>query len=179
MCYNAASKQISLEVSNEKNINYPAFPAAGNLILFAMYGSSDNRHQPYYSLPYETIKVDDSITKSPTINQSSVTGLILDCRHSAPERKMAPVIYDEDGRVIYSSENITYDVLLNSGLCDYVPQSSTDLSRAGNNPLTIKSIALSDFNRDFVVSRADGVKILAANAQSGMLGKAAMIVLTN
>ena len=90
---------------------------------------------------------------------------------------MAPVIYDEDGQVIYSSENITYEVMLNSGLCDYVAQSSKDFSRAGRNPLTIKSMALSDFNRDFVVSRADGAKILAANAQSGMLAKAAMIVL--
>ena len=133
----------------------------------------------YYSLPSETINVDDSITKSPTINQSLVTGLILDCRNSSPERKMAPVVYDEDGRVIYSSENISYDVLLNNGLCDYIPQSSADLSRAGINPLRIKTMAVSDFNRDFVVSRADGAKILAANMQCNMLGKAAMVVLIN
>ena len=136
-----------------------------------------------YSLQVETINVDDSVTKlaapTPVTSQDLVTGLILDCRDSSPERKMAPAVYDEDGRVIYSSQDIAYDVLLNKGLCDYAPQSSPDSSRAGRNPLTIKPIALSDFNRDFVVSRVDGAKILAANVQNGILGKAAMVVLIN
>ncbi|MEI6285308.1 MAG: LPP20 family lipoprotein [Bacillota bacterium] len=119
------------------------------------------------------------ITPAPVVGQRSATGLILDCRNTSLERTMAPVIYDEDGRVIYSSTIISYDVLINKGLCDYVVQSSTDYSRAGNAPLTITPMALRDFNRNFVVSRADGARILAANDQSNMLAQAAVVVLIN
>ena len=119
------------------------------------------------------------IAPAPSIGLRQATGLILDCRNTSLERTMAPVIYDEDGRVIYSSRNISYDVLINSGLCDYVVQSSTDYSRAGNAPLTIKPLALRDFNRNFVVSRADGARILAANDQGNMLAQAAVVVLIN
>ncbi|MFA6075473.1 MAG: LPP20 family lipoprotein [Negativicutes bacterium] len=115
----------------------------------------------------------------PAVSQGPATGLILDCRGTSAERTMAPVIYNESGQVIYSSRNIAYDVLINSGLCDYVVKSSTDYSRAGNTPLMIRPIALRDFNRNFVVSNADGARILAADAQGGMLAKAAMVVLVN
>ena len=115
----------------------------------------------------------------PEVSSPSATGLILDCRGTSAERTMAPAIYDESGRVIYSSRNIAYDVLINKGLCDYVVKSSTDCSRAGAAPLTIRPIALRDFNRNFVVSNADGARILATDAKSGMLADAAMVVLIN
>ncbi|MFA6075776.1 MAG: hypothetical protein WCV63_07670 [Negativicutes bacterium] len=118
--------------------------------------------------------------RSTAVNgQRIITGLILDCLNSPAERTPAPVIYDEDGRIIYSRSNVTFDVLAVSGLCDYVDQNSTDYTRAGNAPLIIRPLALRDFNRNFVVSRADGARILAADAESGMLADAAMVVLIN
>ncbi|MEI6286808.1 MAG: hypothetical protein WCP79_09940 [Bacillota bacterium] len=113
------------------------------------------------------------------ISQRTNTGLILDCQNSSVERAPAPVIYDEDGRIIYSRSNVTFDVLAISGLCDYVDQNSTDYSRAGNAPMIIRPLALRDFNRNFVVSRADAARILAADAESGMLADAAIVVLIN
>lgn len=113
------------------------------------------------------------------VNQPLVTGLILDCRNTSLERTMAPGIFDEDGRVIFSSRCLSDDVLINKGVCAYVDSSSTDYSRAGSNPLVIKPMMLKDYNRNFVVTRADGDKILAADKQSGMLAKAAIVVLIN
>jgi len=113
------------------------------------------------------------------ISQRTNTGLILDCLNSSAERTAAPVIYDEDGRIIYSRSNVTFEVLAISGLCDYVDQNSTDYTRAGSAPLIIRPLALRDFNRNFVVSRADAARILAADAESGMLADAAIVVLIN
>ena len=132
---------------------------------------------PMSSLPLPVAPV--PVSSREAISRRPNTGLIIDCLQSSVERTAAPVIYDEDGQIIYSRSNVTFEVLAISGLCDYVDQNSTDYSRAGNAPIIIRPLALRDFNRNFVVSRADGARILAADAESGMLADAAIVVLIN
>ena len=107
------------------------------------------------------------------------SGIIIDCRNTSIEETMAPTIYDEDGRVVYGSRNVSNDILINKGLCSYVAADSTDYSRAGNNPINAAPMMLKDYNRNIVINRADGNKILSANQQYNFLSSAAVVVLVN
>lgn len=116
-----------------------------------------------------------------SVTSGTVTGLAIDCRGLSLERAMAPAIYDENGRIIYSSRFISDDALINNGMCDYDSVDAMNLPsfRAGNQPLMIKPVKLRDFNRNIVVSASDGDMILSANKQFGILKNTKVVFLTN
>jgi len=115
-----------------------------------------------------------------SVQPGVVTGLVVDCRGMKLERAMAPVIYDENGRIIYSSRYISTDQLIANGMCDYdTADDMRSLSfRAGSQQLMIKPVKLRDFNRNVVVSARDGDLILAANQKNDMLKKTQVVFLT-
>ncbi|MFA6074407.1 MAG: hypothetical protein WCV63_01145 [Negativicutes bacterium] len=115
------------------------------------------------------------------VSTGTVTGLVVDCRGLKLERTMTPVIYDENGRVIYSSRYISTDLLIANGMCDYdTADEMRSLSfRAGAKQLMIKPVRLRDFNRNAVVSVRDGDIILAANQKNDMLKKTQVVFLTD
>ena len=114
------------------------------------------------------------------VQSVAVTGLVVDCRGMKLERTMAPVIYDENGRIIYSSHYISTDLLIANGMCDYdTADDMRSLSfRAGSQQLMVKPLMLRDFNRNAVVSVRDGDMILAANQKNDMLKKTQVVFLT-
>ena len=114
------------------------------------------------------------------ISAGAVTGLVVDCRGLKLERAMAPAIYDENDRIIYSSRYISSDLLIASGLCDYdTIEDMHSLSfRAGAQPLMIKPLKLRDFNRNIVVSVKDGELILVANQKNEILKNTKVVFLS-
>lgn len=107
---------------------------------------------------------------------NTVTGVVIDCRGLGLERAMAPNILDTNGRKLYTSKYVSADFIVSQGLASYSKTDNpSDLTRAGSNPLVIKAISLDDFNRNPVVSKEDGDKILYANQLSNFLRRCPVV----
>jgi len=124
------------------------------------------------------------ITQSPTVVATTptvvpagaITGIVIDCRGMGLERAMAPNILDNSGRTIYNSKNVEDSAIIKNGLASYSKSDSpSNIDYAGANPLIVKAVSLMDFNRNPVVSKEDGDKILAANQNYAFLKKCAVV----
>jgi hypothetical protein len=105
-----------------------------------------------------------------------ITGLVIDCRGLGLERAMAPNILDDSGRTIYNSKNVDASAIVKNGLASYSKSDTpSNIDYAGANPLIIKAVSLIDFNRNPVVSKADGDKILASNQKYDFLKRCAVV----
>ena len=123
---------------------------------------------------------DVTIINQPTVINNNYTGLIIDCRGlSAGEINpvMSPVIKNDNGQAIYGHKNLDYDKIILNGMASYADDISDQISRsrAGNNPLVVKAVNLSDINANPVVSTADADKILAANQHDRFLENCAVV----
>jgi len=103
------------------------------------------------------------------------TGVVVDARGLGLERVMSPRIYDDSGRIIYGNMYIDPDMVVRKGMVDYAASDSTDVSRAGANPITVKAIGLKDFNANVIISKADADMILAANTQANFFARTAVV----
>ena len=116
---------------------------------------------------------------SMTVAQPSVgyTGLIIDCRGKNLNPVMSPVIKNSNGQAIYGHQNLDYDKIIVSGMASYANDVNDQVSRsrAGNNPLIVQAVNLSDINANPVVSVADADKILAANQHDRFLENCAVV----
>ena len=118
-----------------------------------------------------------SITAAPaTTTTGVITGLVIDCRGLGLERAMAPNILDDSGRTIYNSKNVDASAIVKNGLASYSKSDTpSNLDYAGANPLIIKAVSLIDFNRNPVVSKADGDLILTSNQKYDFLKRCAVV----
>ena len=117
-----------------------------------------------------------STTAAPTPATGVITGLVIDCRGLGLERAMAPNILDDSGRTIYNSKNVDASAIVKNGLASYSKSDTpSNIDYAGANPLIIKAVSLIDFNRNPVVSKADGDKILASNQKYDFLKRCAVV----
>jgi len=106
----------------------------------------------------------------------AITGVVIDCRGMGLERAMAPNILDNSGRTIYNSKNVEDSAIIKNGLASYSKSDSpSNIDYAGSNPLIVKAVSLMDFNRNPVISKEDGDKILAANQNYAFLKKCAVV----
>ncbi len=106
----------------------------------------------------------------------AITGVVIDCRGLGLERAMAPNILDNSGRTIYNYKNVADSAIIKNGLASYSKSDSpSNIDYAGANPLIVKAVSLLDFNRNPVVSKEDGDKILLANQNYAFLKKCAVV----
>jgi hypothetical protein len=111
------------------------------------------------------------------------TGLIIDASNLGIEGGLAPNIVSEDGTNIYSlKKGLDKSKLIIKGFVDYAlsgSHSTNEVSRAGENPLTIsaKSKLKSPYNCDIVISDEDAAKVVDADRSSGFLKKLNVVIL--
>ncbi|MBR1645311.1 MAG: hypothetical protein IJ685_00900 [Selenomonadaceae bacterium] len=101
------------------------------------------------------------------------TGLIIDCRGMNLSEAISPVIKSAGGTEIYAYKNIGYQSAVNIGMVEY--SADMNSSRAGNNPLTVKAVKISD-KCDVVISDDDADKILNANQSTNFLINCAVVL---
>ncbi len=90
------------------------------------------------------------------------TGLIIDASHLDVEPVLYPVIIDENGREIYSSQFMSREFAVQSGVCTYAPNLSAarTTKRLGKNPLVVTAIRRAPSPKKFlVISSADAKKL--------------------
>ena len=124
------------------------------------------KNEPKLSFPMPSTNVN--------LDGTTYTGLIIDCRGLPLNPVMSPAIKNANGQTIYGHQFLSYEKISSNGIVAYGMESS---SRAGNNPLLVKAISLSDLNANPVVSVADADKILAANQRDKFLENCAVVLL--
>lgn len=102
------------------------------------------------------------------------TGLIVDCRTLGLKPVMSPVIKNDQNSPIYGYKNLDSKKVINNGMAGYVSDMSA-ASRAGNNPLVVKAVALDNHNSNPIVTVADANRILIENQASGFLDNCAVV----
>ena len=108
--------------------------------------------------------------------QGDYTGLVVDCRGLGLKTAASPVIKNTNGTKIYGHKNLDLDKIISMGMVDYV-RDPKNISRAGENPLVVKAVALEDFNCNPVVSIADSNKILIENYATKFLKNLSVVFL--
>ena len=127
-----------------------------------------------------TVNNTNDNTANNTVNNTvnNYTGLIVDCGEVGELNPvMSPVIKNSDGQPIYGHENLDYDKIIVKGMASYADEVSDEISRdrAGDNPMIIKAVSLSDINANPVVSVDDADKILTANQHDKFLDNCAVV----
>lgn len=105
-------------------------------------------------------------------SEINYTGLIVDCRGLNLSQAIIPTIKSDDGTEIYAYKNVGYRAATDKGMVEY--SSSLDSSRAGNSPLVVKAVKVSN-KCDVLISSADGDKILSANQVAKFLENCAVV----
>ena len=110
-------------------------------------------------------------------SSSGYTGLIIDCRGLGLSKAMSPVIKDDRGKAIYGYSNLDYDKVISQGMATYTSDPSSNVSRAGSNPLVIKAVSVEGYASKCnpVVSAADASTILSANMNSHFLDNCSVV----
>ncbi|HBK28000.1 MAG TPA: hypothetical protein DDY92_05585 [Dialister sp.] len=122
-------------------------------------------------------------TEVTQLKESNYTGIVVDASNLGLEPTFAPVIYDENGRVVYGLQNLDYDFAINHGMVAYassLADAKSPTNRGGSNPLVVKAIAVrggkNSVNKvNVVVSVEDGDRILLASQGGNILQKAAVV----
>lgn len=90
------------------------------------------------------------------------TGLIVDCRGLGLVRSMSPVVKTPDGLAVYGNKIKDYDAITKYGAADFALD-PIRIQRAGNTPLVIKAVGLTNDNKYPTISTEDADKVLAAD----------------
>ena len=165
------SSQYYEDGTYEVVLEMPLFGAKDSLSEAAFMPFKD---EPKLPLPQP---VDVTIINQPTVINNNYTGLIVDCSGMDVNCVMSPVIKNANGQAIYGHQNLDYDKIIVNGMASYAVAANDQISlnRAGNNPLIVKAVRLSDLNANPVVSVADADKILAANSHDKFLDNSAVV----
>ena len=102
------------------------------------------------------------------------TGLVVDCRGLGLNPVMSPVIRTERGEPIYGYRNLIPERVISNGMASYT-HNPASVSRAGNNPLVVRAVALEGHNANPVVSVADANRILLENGATHFLDNCAVV----
>lgn len=110
-------------------------------------------------------------------NDESYTGLVIDCSDMDLNPVMSPVIRNDGGQAIYGHKNLDIDKVIELGMASYADDANDEISRsrAGDNPLVVKAVALQGFNANPVVSVDDSDRILIANQNDQFLDNLAVV----
>jgi len=99
---------------------------------------------------------------TPPAGNQVFTGLIVDARGLGVKPALAPRILDENGNVVYGTQNVSREYALQIGVVGY----EKDVNRArrnervANNPLIVKAVRVEGPNRtDVVIRNADADRI--------------------
>ena len=152
-------------------LEMPLFGASNSLSEAAFIPIKD---EPKVSFPEPT---NLTSVNQPTVINNNYTGLVIDCSGMNINCVMSPVIKNANGQAIYGHQNLDYDKIIVNGMASYANTANDQISRsrAGNNPLIVKAISLSDINANPVVSVEDADKILIANQHDKFLDKCAVV----
>ena len=116
-----------------------------------------------------------SVPQAPQENLSSdaetiggYTGIIVDCSGLNLQPVMSPVIKNEEGETIYGNKNLDYDKVIEFGMATY-SNGEENLERAGENPIVVKAVEVSNFNSNPVLKVEDSNRVLIENQSSKFL----------
>ncbi|KMP10550.1 hypothetical protein UZ36_07255 [Candidatus Nitromaritima sp. SCGC AAA799-C22] len=118
-----------------------------------------------------------SLNKTET--EATYTGLIIDARGLNGKPSLYPKILSANGKVVYDITIADPNATIEEGLTAYRKSldAAKSLKRLGSNPLVVKASKISGkYQADFVVSKEDTERILAANAQENFLNDAKVAV---
>ena len=118
--------------------------------------------QTAYDTPTKTQPTRRSVTEYASLAQGDYTGLIVDCRDLGLQPVMSPVIKNVNGTKIYGHKNLDIDKIISIGMADYVSDTE-NVSRAGDNPLVIRAVAVENFNSNPVLTIPDSNRVLIEN----------------
>jgi len=104
------------------------------------------------------------------------TGVIVDCSGLELQPVMSPTIKNEDGETIYGDKNLDYDKVIELGMASY-SDGSYGLERAGDNPIVVKAVELSNFHSNPVLSVEDSNRVLLENQSTKFLDKLNVVFL--
>lgn len=116
-------------------------------------------------------------TMKPVVNskhKNDYSGVIIDCRDIQIDHMLMPVIKNDWGHVIYSTDNFSYKELCEKPIISYV-FGDEPATRAGNKPLVLHGLSFE--NGAIVLRTEDANKMLVLNTMCGFLNKANVVVI--
>lgn len=129
--------------------------------------------------PFESVSPSYRVPKQ--YASQNYTGVIVDARGLGLQSAFSPAIVDVNGRKIYGHKNIDSNFAIQYGMVGYTKTDAAfdtavrGNSRAGENPLVVKAVALTGHNFNVVVSAEDGDLILSQNQEDGFLENCAVV----
>lgn len=118
----------------------------------------------------------------PAPDGAEYTGLIIDCRGLRVVSIPAPKLYDDGGREVYGTIRVSPEYVNEVGIVGY-PRSmdaARRSSRAGDRPLVIRALRVSDGSRFHpVISRRDAERARQANESGHFFERTAVIFLVD
>ena len=178
---------VSGLIKNARILDEEALPNGAYQIVMAVriFGGVDSLAGALYQNKENAVSTPAPNVKSEIVFSSAanalvpvgqVTGVVVDCRGLGLERVMSPVIRDTSGRAVYGTEHVDSAWVVKNGMAGYVhDEDPAGLTRAGNNPLVVKAVALASHNGDPLIAKDDADKILSANQESGFLRKCPVV----
>ena len=106
-------------------------------------------------------------------SEINYTGLVIDCRGLNLSTAITPSIKSVSGKEIYAYKNLGYQNTVSKGMVEY--SSTTTSARAGDSPLLVKAVNISNAC-DVIVSDDDAEKILEANRFANILVNCAVVL---
>ncbi len=151
----------------------PLYGASGSIAAAVMPSLLPEKTKPFAE-PSEKAASEEAA------QESAYTGVIIDASGLGLEPTFSPVIYDDEGRVVYGIENLQYDAVISEGMAGYSQSLTEGVERAGSNPLVVKATQVrggsnSTNKVNVVVSVADADKILLANEAAQILKRCAVV----
>ena len=146
---------------------------------------------------FKRVNKRDFPAPAPTVDEKNIagnyTGIIIDCGDLELNPVLSPAISNDAGQTIYSYSHLDYDDVIERGMIGYVRQevptsdsaaailgatATGSMSRAGQNPLTIKAMRLNQDGSCPVISTHDANKILKENQASHFLNGGSVIFMS-
>ncbi len=107
-----------------------------------------------------------------------VTGIIFDVRDLTIEPSLAPVIYSENGEIIYSAGNVSRDYAVKYGIAGYTRNIDRAVDRIGTNPVVIKVNSLKPEDRtSIVLSKSEEKKLKMLDDKNKILKRCKVVFL--
>jgi hypothetical protein len=122
--------------------------------------------------------IPDAGTKPAKAGSGDTTALIIDARGLQVEPALAPKIFDDAGKELFSAANVQKEKIKESGVCAYA--ASLDAAkadkRAGGKPLILKASKRSQTSKsDIVLGAAEAAQLQNA----GYLGEGRLVIVVD
>jgi hypothetical protein len=138
-------------------------------------------------LPPDIRQFEPVVTLSATMVETArkgapYTGLIIDARAIGFKPVIAPVIFSEIDKPVYSPIYISRGFAVRHGICHYSVSLENDAveSRAGNLPLVIKGLKTDEKNASkIIISSSDASKVLSHSENLILLNQCRVVIVTD